>query len=230
MVVAYGLILPQQLLDWPTHGCINIHASLLPRWRGAAPIQRSLLSGDAETGISVMRMDAGLDTGPVISQHRVAIAARETAGTLHDKLAAAGGRAIVATLATLGRDGRLDARPQAGDNATYAAKIDRDEAIIDWNASAQKIDRAVRAFNPVPGAGTRFEGMVLKIWDAEPASGRFGTPGTILRADATGILIACGEGALLVRELQPAGGRRMSAAAFLAGHPVAANAQVGAIG
>jgi methionyl-tRNA formyltransferase len=230
VVAAYGLILPPPLLDWPTHGCINIHASLLPRWRGAAPIQRALLSGDTETGISVMRMDAGLDTGPVISQHRLAIAARETAGTLHDKLAAAGGRAIVATLATLGRDGRLDARPQAGDNATYAAKIDRDEAIIDWNASAQKIDRAVRAFNPVPGAGTRFEGMVLKIWDAEPASGRFGTPGTILRADATGILIACGEGALLVRELQPAGGKRMSAAAFLAGHPVAAYAQVGAIG
>jgi methionyl-tRNA formyltransferase len=161
-------------------------------------------------------------------QRRVPIAARETAGTLHDKLATAGGQAIVAALVTLARDGRLDAQPQAGADATYAAKIDRSEAIIDWKASAQTIDRAVRAFNPVPGAGTQLEGTLLKIWDAEPAPGRFGTPGIILRADATGILIACGEGALLVRELQPAGARRMSAAAFLAGHPVAANARVGA--
>ena len=171
-----------------------------------------------------MRMDAGLDTGPVISQHRIPIAARETAGTLHDKLAAAGGQAIVATLATLAGDGRLDARPQGGENATYAAKITRDETIIDWTASAQTIDRAVRAFNPAPGAGTQFEGALLKIWDAEPAPGRFGTPGVILRADPTGILIACGEGALLVRELQPASGRRMSAAAFLAGHALTTNA------
>ena len=228
VVAAYGLILPRQVLDWPKHGCINIHASLLPRWRGAAPIQRALLAGDAETGISIMRMDAGLDTGPVTSQHRIPIAARETAGTLHDKLAAAGGQAIVATLATLARDGRLDAQPQDRENATYAAKITRDETIIDWTASAQTIDRAVRAFNPAPGAGTQFEGAPLKIWDAEAAPGRFGTPGVILRADATGILIACGEGALLVRELQPASGRRMSAAAFLAGHPLATNARVGA--
>jgi methionyl-tRNA formyltransferase len=228
VVAAYGLILPRQVLDWPKHGCINIHASLLPRWRGAAPIQRALLAGDAETGISIMRMDAGLDTGPVISQHRIPIAARETAGTLHDKLAAAGGQAIVATLATLARDGRLAAQPQAGENPTYAAKLAREETVVDWTASAQRIDRVVRALNPAPGAGTQFEGVRLKIWDAEPAPGRFGTPGIILRADAAGILIACGEGALLVRELQPASGRRMSAAAFLAGHPLTTNARVGA--
>ena len=227
VVAAYGLILPQPLLDWPTHGCINIHASLLPRWRGAAPIQRALLAGDEETGISIMRMDSGLDTGPVISQCRVPIAARETAGTLHDKLAAVGAREIVAALGSLARDGRLDARPQVEESATYAAKIGREESLIDWSASAQAIDRTVRAFNPTPGAETRLEGTVLKIWDAEPARGRFGAPGSILRADATGILVACGEGGLLVRELQAAGGRRMSASAFVAGHRLSGNASLG---
>ena len=227
VVAAYGLILPQRILDWPKHGCINIHASLLPRWRGAAPIQRALLAGDVETGISIMRVDAGLDTGPVISQCRVPIAARETAGTLHDKLAAAGAREVVATLASLAQNGRLDARPQAEESATYAAKIGTGESTIDWTASAQTIDRAVRAFDPAPGAETFFEGVLLKIWDAEPARGRFGPPGSIVRADAAGLLVACGEGGLFVRELQAAGGRRMSAAAFLAGHRLPKNARLG---
>ena len=227
VVAAYGLILPQRILEWPAHGCINIHASLLPRWRGAAPIQRALLAGDVETGISIMRIEARLDAGPVISQCSVPIAKRETAGSLHDKLVAAGAREIVAALALLARDGRLDARPQAEESATYAAKIDREESLIDWTRSAQAIDRAIRAFNPAPGAETRLEGAVLKIWDAEPAPGRFGAPGTIVGADAAGILVACGEGGLLVRELQPAAGRRMSAAAFLAGHRLRGNASLG---
>jgi methionyl-tRNA formyltransferase len=173
-----------------------------------------------------MRMDAGLDTGPVISQHqfpsqRARLPARFTTNSRH------GAQAIVATLATLADDGRLDARPRA-QNAISWAKLTCDETFSDCTASAQTIDRAVRAFNPAPGAGTQFEGALLKIWDAEPAPGRFGTPGVILRADPTGILIACGEGALLVRELQPASGRRMSAAAFLTGHALTTNARVGA--
>ncbi len=227
VVAAYGLILPAAMLDWPRHGCINIHASLLPRWRGAAPIERALLAGDRETGISIMRMDEGLDTGPVIARHPVPIDARETAGSLHDKLAVLGARAVVDVLLELQRGGRLDAAPQPDSGATYAAKIDRDEAKIDWRAGAQAIDRAVRAFDPAPGAQTSLGNEPLKIWKARSLSGRFGAPGTVVRADAAGIIVACGEGALMVTELQRAGGRRMSAAAFLAGHHLATDACLG---
>ena len=228
IVAAYGLILPQPILDWPTHGCINIHASLLPRWRGAAPIQRALLAGDAETGVSIMRMDAGLDTGPLIATRAVSIARRETAGTLHDKLATAGARAIVEALERLERDGWLDTTPQPSTGASYAAKIGRDEEMIDWGASAIAIDRRVRAFNPSPGATTTLDGQRLKIWDALPAPGSFGAAGRVLRADAAGIVVACGEGALIVRELQRAGGKSLSAASFLAGHRLAAGTALGA--
>jgi methionyl-tRNA formyltransferase len=227
VVAAYGLILPPPVLAWPRHGCINIHASLLPRWRGAAPIQRALLSGDAQTGVSIMQMDAGLDTGPVILQRVVGIAARENAATLHDKLALAGGEAIVAALRQLRAEGRLDAQPQPATGATYAAKIDRAEARIDWNASAIAIDRQIRAFNPVPGAQTVLAGEVLKLWDAEPVTGRFGLPGTVAHAGTNGIIVACGDGALAVRELQRAGGRRLPVAAFVAGHPLAPGARLG---
>jgi methionyl-tRNA formyltransferase len=227
VVAAYGLILPAALLSWPRQGCINIHASLLPRWRGAAPVQRALLAGDTETGISIMRMDAGLDTGPVIARRRLPIAPRDTAGVLQARLAAAGAEEIVATLAKLEREGRLDCSPQVEAQATYAAKIDPKEAEIDWRQTASSIDRAIRAFNPLPGARTMLDGELLKIWVAEPGPGRFGAPGSIVRAEAPGILIACGEGALLVRELQRAGGRRMSAEAFLAGHPLSASARFG---
>jgi methionyl-tRNA formyltransferase len=227
VVAAFGLILPKPILDWPRQGCINIHASLLPRWRGAAPIQRALLAGDAQTGISIMRMDEGLDTGPVLARHSLPVAARETAGSLHDKLAALGARSIVDTLLALERGERLDAIPQPDAGATYAAKIGRDEATIDWSASAQAIDRKIRAFDPVPGAGTSLAGERIKIWRGSPLAGRFGAPGGIVRADAAGIVVACGDGALMIVELQRAGGKRVSAAAFLAGHRLATDARFG---
>jgi len=227
VVAAYGLILPARILDWPRHGCINIHASLLPRWRGAAPIQRALLAGDTRTGVSIMQMDAGLDTGPVIMERVVAIGPRENAATLHDKLAVAGSAAIVAALARLRADGRLDARAQTAEGASYAAKIDRKEALIDWSGSAVALDRQIRAFNPAPGAQTMLAGEVLKIWDAEPVVGRFGAPGTIVRADAGCIIVACGDGALVVRELQRAGARRLQVGAFVAGHPLAPDTRLG---
>lgn len=225
VVAAYGLILPPPILAWPSYGCLNIHTSLLPRWRGAAPIQRALLAGDAETGVSIMRMDAGLDTGPVVAQHRLRVDSHETTGSLREKLATLGASAIVEALALLERDSRLDATPQAEEGATYASKIDRGESVIDWHRSASTIDRMIRAFNPAPGARTALDGELVKIWNAEPASGRFGAPGSVVRADGKGILVACGEGALLVHELQRAGGKRLSAAAFLAGRPLATDAR-----
>ncbi len=221
IVAAYGLILPQAMLDWPGHGAINIHASLLPRWRGAAPVQRALLAGDKDTGISIMQMDAGLDTGPVITCTVVPIAPRDTAGTLTGKLSAAGATAIVQTLATLKTAGALRSHPQDGAAATYAGKIERAEAAIHWDEDAMTIDRIVRAFNPVPGAFAAFRGATIKIWAAEPIAESVGVPGTIVRADATGLLVACGRGALRVLELQRASGKRLAAAAFLAGHPIA---------
>jgi methionyl-tRNA formyltransferase len=227
VVVAYGLILPPEILSWPAHGCINVHASLLPRWRGAAPVERAILAGDAATGISVMRMDAGMDTGPVIAQVRLPIGPHDTAGALRNRLAEAGAAAIVSCLAELGREGCLEAIPQPDSGAIYAAKIDSEETVIDWQASAESIDRAVRAFNPTPGARTSLRGQLLKIWDAEPGTGHFGAPGTVIRCDTTGIAVACGDGVLLARELQLAGGKRLSAAAFLAGHGVPVGARLG---
>ena len=218
VVAAYGLIVPAPMLAWPRHGCLNIHASLLPRWRGAAPIARAILAGDEETGISIMRMDRGLDTGCIISQHRLGIEAHETAGSLHDKLAPLGAHAIVDTLASLQRGESLRCVPQVDAAASYAAKIERNEATIDWHADARAIDRAVRAFNPWPGAQVSFDGAALKIWRAMPLRGRFGSPGTVVRVDGSGIVIACGEGALAIAELQRASGKRMSASAFAAGH------------
>jgi methionyl-tRNA formyltransferase len=227
VVAAFGLILPKPLLDWPRHGCINIHASLLPRWRGAAPIQRALLAGDRETGISIMAVDEGLDTGPIIARAPVPIAARETAGSLHDKLAVAGARAIVTVLRQLQQEGHLPAQPQPEAGVTYAAKIDRAEARIDWQESAQVIDRQIRAFSPTPGAQTTLAGETIKLWEAAPVPSPSGAPGRVLRADATGIVVACGEGALKLTTLQRAGGRRLSVTAFLAGHPLATGAQLG---
>jgi methionyl-tRNA formyltransferase len=223
IVAAYGLILPQAMLDWPRHGAINIHASLLPRWRGAAPIQRALLAGDEETGISIMQMDPSLDTGPVIARTVVPVAPRDTAGTLTVRLAATGAEAIVRTLAQLAKTGALVSQPQDGLAATYAGKIGRTEAAIRWNEDAVTIDRVVRALNPAPGAFATLQGATIKIWAAEPTEG-IGPPGEILSADGNGLLVACGRGALRVRELQRAGGRRLSAASFLDGHPVAAGA------
>ena len=228
VVAAYGLIVPVALLAWPRYGCLNIHASLLPRWRGAAPIARAVLAGDTRSGISIMQMDAGLDTGPVVTTSVIPIAPRDTAQDLHDRLAAAGATLIVETLGTLARDRRLIAVPQPADGATYANKIERSEAMIDWSQSAAAIDRKIRAFNPYPAAQTMLAGEPLKIWEAEPAAGRFGAAGHVVQADARGIVVACGDGAILVRELQRAGARRLSAAAFLAGHPFAPNERLGA--
>jgi methionyl-tRNA formyltransferase len=228
VVAAYGLILPQPVLETPRHGCINIHASLLPRWRGAAPIQRALLEGDAQTGISIMQMDAGLDTGALISARAVSIGPRDSAATLTLRLAATGGEAIVETLIWLQRDGRVDAVPQQNDGASYARKISRDDAAIDWRVPALAIDRQVRALNPVPGAVTSLAGKPIKIWASEPAPGHLGTPGTVVRADSGGLVVACGEGALAVRELQRAGGRRLSAADFLSGNPIETGSRMGA--
>ena len=220
VVAAYGLILPEPVLAIARLGAINIHASLLPRWRGAAPIQRAILAGDAHTGISIMQMDRGLDTGPVFAVERVEIAADEDSASLHDRLADAGARAIVATLAQLER-GQVRAQPQPAEGACYAAKIAKAEAEIDWSEGAPAIERKVRAFNPQPGASTAIRGAALKIWRARAADAR-GTPGTVLEAVPKGIVVACGAGALTIHELQRAGGKKLAAAQFLAGFPIAA--------
>ena len=220
VVAAYGLILPEPVLAIPRLGAINIHASLLPRWRGAAPIQRAILAGDALTGISIMQMDRGLDTGPVLAAESVAIAAEDTSASLHDKLAGLGARLIVTVLAQLER-GPLSALPQAAAGASYAAKITKAEAEIDWSEAAPMIERKVRAFNPLPGASTAIRGVGLKIWRASVSAAE-GAPGTILETGATGIVVACGSKALCVQELQRAGGKRLAAAQFLAGFPLAA--------
>ncbi|WP_395014899.1 methionyl-tRNA formyltransferase [Dongia sp.] len=209
VVAAYGLILPQAILDTPRRGCLNIHASLLPRWRGAAPIQRAILAGDKETGISIMQMDAGLDTGAVLLEKRIAIRDTETAGALHDRLAALGGTAIVEALA-----GSYKPMPQPADGVTYAAKISPEEARLDWNRPAADLARAVRAFNPVPGAWTTLpNGERLKILSALVAD-RKGAPGTLLDAQLT---IACGEGALQPLLVQRQGKRAMETGELLRG-------------
>jgi len=223
VVAAYGLILPQAVLDLPRLGCLNIHASLLPRWRGAAPIQRAILAGDAETGITIMQMDAGLDTGAMLSRTAVPISDHDTAASLHDTLAAAGATAIVAALANVPT---LVPAPQDNALATYAAKLSKEEAQLDWRQSAATLARAVRAYHPVPGAWTLLDGAPLKIWAAQAVAGS-GQAGEVLRADADQLVVACGNGALVVQELQPAGSKRMSAAAFLAGRPLAAGTRFG---
>jgi methionyl-tRNA formyltransferase len=221
VVASYGLILPQAVLDIPPRGALNIHASLLPRWRGAAPIQRALLAGDATSGVCIMAMDAGLDTGPVFLREAVAIADDETAGTLHDKLAALGAKLIVAALEGLGR-GALQAVPQPAEGVTYARKIDKSEATIEWSRSASEIDRQVRAFNPIPGAVARLRGDPVKVWRAGVREGSGAQPGTVLRVGREGIDVACGSGAVRVTELQRAGGKRLPVDAFLRGCAVVA--------
>jgi methionyl-tRNA formyltransferase len=214
VVAAYGLLLPPAVLEATRLGAFNIHASLLPRWRGAAPIQRALLAGDAETGISIMQMDAGLDTGPVVSQHRVPISRDDDFGTLHDKLAALGAEAMVGALADV-EGGRWRAVAQPTTGVTYAAKIDKRETRLDWTRPAVELERAVRAFRPVPGASAQIAGEVLKIWRAELCAGE-GEPGGVL-STGDSVVVACGESALRITELQRAGGRRVGAAEFLRG-------------
>lgn len=230
VVAAYGLILPPAVLAWPRLGCINIHASKLPRWRGAAPIQRAIAAGDAGTGVTIMHMDAGLDTGPMIESVDVEIAPRETAGTLHDKLAAAGARAIIVVLIRLARDGVITAKPQPALGVTYADKVERADAAIDWSRPAEAIDRQIRAFDPVPGAATEFAGLGVKVWRAEPDVAIGDAPaGTVLAIGKEGIDVACGTGRLRLAELQPANGKRMPAEAFAAGRGVIPGARFGPV-
>ena len=219
VVAAYGLILPQAVLDTPAHGCLNIHASLLPRWRGAAPIQRAIEAGDAETGVCIMQMDAGLDTGAVVSTHRYAIKNTDTATDVHDALADLGAQAIVADLQQLQQTGRLNASPQPQTGITYAQKLSKEEAKIDWNQPALVIERKIRAFNPVPGAWVEYQNQPLKIWRAE-AVAQSGRAGEVLAISSDGLIVACGEGALNITELQPAGSKRMPVAAFAAGRHI----------
>jgi methionyl-tRNA formyltransferase len=226
VVAAYGLILPPRALEAAPLGALNIHASLLPRWRGAAPIQRALLAGDRETGITIMRMDTGLDTGPMLSLHPLAIAVEDDAQTLHDKLAALGAEAIVRTLAELAA-GRVTPVPQPAAGASYAQKISKDEAEIDWNRPCEEVERRLRALRPSPGARTQLRGEAVKLWRARCAAGS-GAPGSVLAAGAAGVLVACGEGALLLSELQRAGGKRLAAADFLRGCPIEAGERLGA--
>jgi methionyl-tRNA formyltransferase len=212
VVAAYGLLLPPALLALPARGCINVHASLLPRWRGAAPIQRALLAGDGETGVTIMQMDEGLDTGAMLLQRAIAIDAGDTTGTLHDKLAALGARLLVEALAT-----HPAPRAQDGAAATYAQRIAKGEADIDWRKPAVKIERQVRAFDPEPGAQARLAGAALKIWRASVVPGAGAAPGTVNAVAPDGIVVACGQDALRIVELQRAGGRRLAAQAFLSG-------------
>jgi len=214
VVAAYGLLLPEPVLKIAPRGAINIHASLLPRWRGAAPIQRALLAGDRQTGISIMQMDAGLDTGPVLARHPLPIGRDDDFQTLHDKLAALGAELLLEVLADI-EAGRARSRPQSAEGATYAHKIDKAETQLDWTRDAVELERVVRAFRPAPGATTRLAQEPLKIWRSRVVAAH-GEPGTVLAQDGA-LIVACGRGALEITELQAAGGRRMSAADFTRG-------------
>ena len=221
VVAAYGLILPQDVLDTPKHGCLNIHASLLPRWRGAAPIQRAIEAGDAETGVCIMQMDIGLDTGGVVSEHRYAIQPTDTANEVHDALMSLGAAAIVADLQQLKTEGRLKSVKQPEEGVTYAQKLSKEEARINWSESAAVIERKIRAFNPVPAAWVEYQGKPMKIWRAEVVAQQ-GRAGEVLSCSSDGLIVACGANALKITELQPSGSKRMDIAAFAAGHTVEA--------
>ena len=221
VVAAYGLILPQAVLDLPRFGCLNIHASLLPRWRGAAPIQRAIEAGDRETGITIMRMDAGLDTGSMLLRRALPIAPDDNAASLHDKLARLGAELIVEALDQLAT---LAPTPQPGEGATYAAKIAKSEAALDWRRPAPELERQVRAFNPFPGATATLNATALKIWRAAPVAGS-GEPGTVLAAGDEGVVVACGSAALRLVELQRPGSKRLPARDLLNGFPVTVGAR-----
>jgi methionyl-tRNA formyltransferase len=221
LVVAYGLLLPQAILDTPKLGCFNIHGSLLPRWRGAAPVARAIEAGDEQTGVCIMRMAAGLDTGPVLRSRQIARGLRETAGELRLRLAAAGAALAVETLDEIAL-GRVVARPQDESRATYARKLDKSEARLDWREPARVLERRVRAFNPWPVAEAVFEGRQLRIFEARTvAAGRAAPPGTILSADASGIVVMTGDQALALQRVQLPGKRSVSAAEFANARPLA---------
>ncbi|MFC4671204.1 methionyl-tRNA formyltransferase [Seohaeicola nanhaiensis] len=219
VVVAYGLILPQAVLDAPARGCLNIHASLLPRWRGAAPIQRAIMAGDAETGVCIMQMEAGLDTGPVLLREALAIGADDTAAALHDRLSALGARLIVAALERLDT---LTPEPQPEAGVTYAAKIDKAEARVDWTRPAAEVDRLIRSLSPFPGAWCEIGGERVKLLESRVTEGQ-GAPGTVLDDR---LAVACGTGAVRLTRLQRAGKAAQDGETFLRGWPVKAGAQL----
>jgi methionyl-tRNA formyltransferase len=238
VVAAYGMIVPPGVLAWPAHGCLNIHASLLPRWRGAAPIARAIEAGDRESGITVMQMDAGLDTGPIVARRSIAITPRETAGSLHDRLAELGGELIVEVIGALAREGCIAATPQPVEGVTWAAKLGAADEVIDWNEAPAALDRRIRALTPSPGAVTRWQRSPLKVLEAEPVAREAepvatdaGSPGSVLRVAGEGIDVACGpeaaRGALRLVRVQPAGGRAMPASAFAAGRHIVRGALFG---
>ena len=220
VVAAYGLILPASVLQIPRLGCINIHASLLPRWRGAAPIHRAIEAGDTETGITLMQMDEGLDTGAMIAMGREAISPDDTTASLHDRLAALGAHMIVDALQQLKQGAVLPATPQPDTGVCYAAKISKQEAVLDFQQPAAVLERRIRAFHPFPGAVAQIGDVPLKI-SAAQLSAANGQPGEVLSADASGVTVACGQGALILTELQKPGGKRLAAGPFLQGFPIA---------
>jgi methionyl-tRNA formyltransferase len=224
VVAAYGLILPRWVLDLPPRGCLNIHGSVLPRWRGAAPIHRAIEAGDSVTGITIMQMDEGLDTGDMLLVETTPIEADDTTATLHDKLATQGARLIVQALAAP----VLQRRPQPEEGITYAHKIDKSEAAIDWTQPATLIERRVRAFDPFPGASFEAHGETVKLWRADVLAG-IGRPGEVLAASPDHLVIACGDGALALRQVQRPGGRRIDAAAWMQSHPLQPGQKLGSV-
>jgi methionyl-tRNA formyltransferase len=219
VVAAYGLILPVAVLELPRYGCLNIHASLLPRWRGAAPIQRAILAGDNETGITIMQMDVGLDTGDMLLRQACPIEADDNAQTLHDKLALLGAASILEALRLL-QENRLTPVVQDNNAACYAPKLLKSEAMIDWRQDAEQIARAVRAYNPFPVCQSKLNDVVLKVWQAEVYPDQHGKPGEVLSVDRLGITVACGKGALQLLVLQRPGGKAQPAAQFMQAMPV----------
>ena len=229
VVVAYGQILPQSILDLSPHGCLNVHTSLLPKYRGAAPIQWAIANGDAETGVTIMKMDAGLDTGPMLAMRRTPILATDDSQILHDRLAQLGAELLVETISGFVA-GKILPQSQPAAGSTYAAKIKKEDGQIDWNLPAQQIWNRLRAFTPWPGAFTFLPAepkpQLLKIWKAEPVD-KTGGAGEVLTADKIGIVVGCGQGALRILELQREGGKRLPADQFLAGHPLKAGLRLG---
>lgn len=224
VVAAYGQILPQALLDIPRHGCLNVHASLLPKYRGAGPIQWAILDGEAETGVTIMKMDAGLDTGPMVTKKVVPIRSNDTAGILHDKLAFVGAQLLIETIPGYIR-GEIIPEPQPAEGATYARKITKEDGVIDWSAPARQINNQVRGLDPWPSAYTHLESTtgtpaLIKIWKAEVAPDHSGEPGTVLAATPENLIVACGSQALRILELQREGRRRLPAGDFIAGFPL----------
>ena len=226
VVAAYGQILPQAILDLPPHGCLNVHGSLLPAYRGAAPIQRAILDGQAATGVTIMQMDAGLDTGAILSKAATPIGPTDNAQTLHDRLAKLGAELLLKTIPHHVA-GEIAAKPQDDTLATHAAKITRDMGRIDWSQPATQLWNRARAFTPWPGVFTRLDGKLLKLLEVEPADAYCPAPGVVGQADADGIVVGCGNGALRITQLQKEGAKRLAAAEFLAGTPLPAGTQLG---